>query len=93
MYIQMYIRDYSLQIASTRNIIRPIYVLKLNRISDTWLKLWFKLRKERLENAFMTNTLPPPCTAKENWHGLKCQKYCSVADYCEVQKVTLPKAV
>ena len=93
MYIQMYVRDYSLQIASTRNIIRPIYVLELNRISNDWLKLWFKLRKERLETAFMTNTLPPPCTAKENWHGLKCQKYCAVADYCEVEKVTLPKAV
>lgn len=90
MYIQMYIRDYSLLTASNRNINRPIYLLKINRISDTWLNRFFSAKKEALAKALATGALPAPCTKRETWNGRKCKNYCDVYDIC--QAYTMPAA-
>ena len=84
MYIQAYARDFSQSSQSRSGITHPQYVIRLNKISDRWLKLWFNEKKQRLENALKSNTLPPLCTPKETWNGLKCEKYCNVAHLCRM---------
>jgi hypothetical protein len=79
----MYIRNFS-KASGENNITRPIYVIKLNKISDIWIKRWFKAKLERLEQALRENKLPAPCKKRETWDGNKCQGYCNVADFCDV---------
>lgn len=82
MYIQMYVRDYSLRIAAERNVEKPIYLLKVNRISDIWLKRYFELKRKRLEEAMLSGELPNFCSKRESWNGRKCENYCNVFEAC-----------
>ena len=83
MYIQIYVRDYSVRMASERNIDRPIYLLKINKISDHWLRKYFKAKKNRLEEALKTGVVPDFCSTRENWNGRKCESYCDVYEQCK----------
>ena len=82
MYIQMYVRDYSLRIAAERNVEKPIYLLKVNKISDIWLKRYFELKRKRLEEALLSGELPNFCSKRESWNGRKCENYCNVFEAC-----------
>ena len=82
MEIQAFCRDYSLQIAAQRNITKPIYLIPIHRISNHWLELYLKAKAQRLEKAIATRTMPPVCTARENWNGRKCLGYCPVSGHC-----------
>ena len=83
MYIQMYIRNFS-KATGENNITRPIYVIKINKISDIWIRRWFKAKLDRLEQALRENKLPAPCKKRETWDGNKCKGYCNVATYCDL---------
>lgn len=83
MHIQMYVRDYSLRIAAERNVEKPIYLIKVNRISDHWLKRYFAIKKRRLEEAMATGVIPAICSKRESWNGRKCQDYCNVFEACK----------
>lgn len=83
MHIQMYVRDYSLRIAAERNVEKPIYLIKVNKISDIWLKRYFAIKKRRLEEAMATGVLPAFCSKRESWNGRKCQDYCNVFEACK----------
>ena len=82
MVIQALCRDYSLRMASERNITRPLYLIKINRISDHWIKLYMSVKAKRLQKAVKENHLPARCSARERWHDRKCQSYCDVAEFC-----------
>lgn len=83
MYIQAYIRDYSKTFKERLGLEKPQYLIKLNKISDTWLKRWFGKKKELLEAALKEDKLPPLCSTKETWGGKKCEEYCDVAHICK----------
>lgn len=83
MYIQAYARDFSASSEAKSGIKHPQYVIRLNKISDRWIKLWFKVKKAKLKAAFFNNEIPPLCTPKETWKGLKCEKFCNVAHLCK----------
>ncbi len=82
MVIQALCRDYSLRTASVRNITRPLYLIKINRISDHWIKLYMAAKAKRLAKAIKENHLPARCSTRERWHDRKCQSYCDVAEFC-----------
>ena len=82
MYIQMYVRDYSVRMASERNIDRPMYLLKINRVSDSWLYLYFAMKKAALDEALKNGVTPGFCRHRENWNGRKCKDYCDVYEEC-----------
>lgn len=82
MVVQALCRDYSLRMASERNITRPLYLIKINRISDHWIKLYMSEKAKRLQKAVKENHLPARCSARERWHDQKCQSYCDVAEFC-----------
>lgn len=83
MWIQMFVRDYSLKTAAERNITKPIYLIKINKISDIWIRRYFAAKKKRLDEAIDNNILPPFCRSAECWNGRKCEGYCDVADTCK----------
>lgn len=83
MKIQAFCRDFSLRIAAERNIISPLYIININKISDHWIKLYMRTKAERLKQALMTKKMPPVCSSKERWKDRKCIDYCAVAERCE----------
>jgi len=93
MFIQVFCRDYGLQIARDRGITQPVYVIPINKISDHWIKLYFATKAQRLQEALKTKQLPPQCTMRENWGYRKCESYCAVADFCPLgQAIKASKA-
>lgn len=83
MYIQMYVRDYSLRIADERNIDKPIYLLKVKKISDIWLQRYFSIKKAMMDRAMESRSIPAFCRKSESWNGRKCEKYCAVFEACK----------
>ena len=83
MYIQVYVRDYSLRMASERNIDKPMYLLHINRISDSWLYLYFSMKKTLLDEALKNGVTPGFCNHRETWGGRKCMEYCDVYEECK----------
>lgn len=93
MYIQLYVRDYSVRTSSERNITKPMYLLHINKISDHRLRTYFSAKKARLDAALKQGEIPGFCSARENWHGRKCAEYCDVYEECRNQdKVSSPVA-
>lgn len=82
MVVQLLCRDYGLQIAYTRGIDQPVYLLEINPISEHWLRLYLETKAKRLREALDNNVLPPPCNARERWHDRKCTGYCEVSSFC-----------
>lgn len=82
MFIQAFVRDFSLRIAAERNVTKPLYIIPINKISNHWIKLYMETKAKRLQTALENNTLPPVCSRKERWGNRKCQDYCDVADHC-----------
>lgn len=88
MFCEILTRDAGTYIAEQRGIFTNAQLVLINRISDTWIDLYMKTKSERLTQALdifqKTGELPPPCTYRETWGGLKCKRYCGVWEYCEV---------
>lgn len=82
MFIQAFVRDFSLRIAAERNITKPLYIIPINKISNHWIKLYMETKAKRLQTALENKTLPPVCSRKERWENRKCQDYCDVAEHC-----------
>ena len=82
MKIQAFVRDFNLRIAAERNIISPLYIININKISDRWVKFYMETKARRLQEALESKILPPVCSAKERWNDRKCLAYCAVAEHC-----------
>ncbi|MDO4921760.1 MAG: hypothetical protein Q4E64_08045 [Phascolarctobacterium sp.] len=82
MRIQAMCRDYNLRIANERNIRKPVYIIRINKISDHWIKLYMSAKAKLLDDALAKGYLPKLCSAKERWHDRKCKEYCAVAANC-----------
>ena len=86
MEIQAMCRDFNLRIAAERNIISPIYLIPINKISDRWVKLYMKTKAKRLQKALETGKTSNICSSKERWQDRKCKDYCVVAENCPYGK-------
>jgi hypothetical protein len=84
MYIQATVRDGNTLTAFNRGLDKNIYKIPVKRLEDDYVKNYFKTKSDALLNALDTKTVPPPCSYKENWNYRKCQKYCPVAEFCDV---------
>lgn len=87
MVIQAFCRDYSTRVAAERSIDRPLYLIKINKISDHWLKRYFSYKAAKLQKALDNKAIPSVCTAKERWYDKKCMGFCNVATMCPYAKV------
>lgn len=89
---EIIVRDGGTYIAQSRGITEPGYLVPINKISDRWVERYMKKKAGDLTKALETDEMPPPCRCSETWNGLKCERYCSVADYCDVGRRAKEKA-
>lgn len=83
MVIQALCRDSGLRIAAERGITDSVYLIPIYKISDHWLTQYIETKAHRLEQALQTQEVPSLCSAKETWHGRKCDGYCPVSEQCK----------
>ena len=83
---EVIVRDGNTYIANQRGITSPGYLVPINKISDKWIERYMKKKAKDLTDALATNTLPPPCRNSECWGGMKCERYCNVAKFCDKGK-------
>lgn len=86
MKIQVTVRDGNTYIARSRGVIRNVYYFTVRRIPDAQVTAFFEAKRQALFKALAQNYWNDPCTTKENWDGLKCEKYCDVAEFCKLGK-------
>jgi len=91
MYIQAICRDASLRIAAERGIDKSVYIIPINRISDSWLTRYFQRKAKLLNEAIATKTLPPICSFRERWGNRKCLDYCAGRENCPYAQRLLSK--
>lgn len=88
MICEAIVRDGNTYIAKGRGITQPAYLIEVNRISDRWILRYMAKKNADLQFALENKIMPPPCKPKERWAGeggsMKCQRYCEVADFCDV---------
>ncbi|MCC7202420.1 MAG: hypothetical protein IT393_07165 [Nitrospirae bacterium] len=84
--IQAIVRDGNTYIARSRGVFRNVYFFKINRIPDMEVLAYFERKRVALLMALELGWCDEICTAEENWDGLKCQKYCEVAEHCKYGK-------
>ena len=82
MVIQAMCRDSGLRITAERGIDKNIYLIPIQKISDHWLKRYFKAKAHALKEALVDKKLPDVCKVKERWNDRKCLDYCVVAEIC-----------
>lgn len=84
--IQALVRDGGTYIAKSRGVFRNIYYFNIDRIPDAEILAYFEAKRVALLAALQQGYWNDICTAEENWDGLKCQKYCEVAEFCKYGK-------
>ena len=91
MYIQALCRDANLRIANERGINKNVYIIPINKISDHWLKRYFKHKAKLLRESLQKKTLPPICSVRERWQDRKCLEYCAARENCPYAQKRIEK--
>lgn len=84
--IQCCVRDGGTYIAFGRGVFRNIYYFKINILDDNFVVGYFDAKRQALELAMKQGWWDKPCNGKENWDGVKCARYCEVAEFCSYGK-------
>lgn len=83
--IQCIPRDGGTHIALTRGINKKLYLFDINRLPDEQVLEYFK-RKRRALLFALRYGWTKPCTGAENWEGIRCKRFCEVAEHCPLGK-------
>jgi len=84
--IQCVVRDGGTFIARSRGVFRNIYYFKITIMPDEIVLAYFKRKREALALSMKQGYWNNVCTKEENWDGLRCARYCEVAEYCKLGK-------
>lgn len=85
LYLQITVRDGGIRQALDRGVVKKVYYpVNIPIIENVPIDSYFSQRRDLLIKALTTNTIPEPCTDRENWEGRKCEEYCDVASFCDV---------
>jgi hypothetical protein len=84
--IQVIVRDGNTFIARSRGVFRNVYLIDIPIVNDKEINGYFETKKKNLLQAIKQGFWNEICNEKENWEGLKCAKYCEVAQYCPFGK-------
>ncbi len=79
------VRDGGTWIAHSRGVFRNIYYFEIPRIPDERIMAYFQRKKADLFHA-LEHGWDDPCTSSENWNGIRCTRYCDVAQFCPLGK-------
>jgi hypothetical protein len=86
LYIQCIVRDGNTWIARSRGVARNLYYFPITRLPDKEVLLYFKRKREALLKALEVGHWTDPCNEHENWNGIRCTRYCEVAEHCPLGK-------
>lgn len=78
--VQMLIRGGLDATAKSYGLDKMSYVVRLNGISERWIRTYMKAKYDKLMYALESGEIPPKC--KETWKGRKCKEYCPVNEFC-----------
>ena len=84
MFIQATVRDGGTMVANNRGITDNIIVIPVKRLDDSYVKEYYRAKREALLTALEKKELPPPCDSRESWGGKRCRSYCDVWEFCDV---------
>ena len=84
MKIQCIVRDGGLTLAKNRGLDKNVYYFSVKQLSDAYVIRYFQEKKDALLLALKQGSWNKPCTDRENWEGRKCQDYCDVWEYCNI---------
>jgi hypothetical protein len=84
--IQCIVRDGNTHIARSRGVFRNVYYFNITKLPDEEVLAYFEDKRKALFQALELGEWKTPCSAKENWDGLKCANYCEVAEFCPLGK-------
>ena len=86
MRVQCVVRDGNTWMARSRGVVRNLYYFDVTRLSDAEVLAYFKRKREALSKALETGHWSDPCNEHENWGGIRCTRYCEVAEHCPLGK-------
>ena len=86
MRIQCVVRDGNTWIARSRGVFRSLYYFPITRLPDAEVLAYFKRKREALFKALDTGRCTDWCNEHENWEGIRCTRYCEVAEHCPLGK-------
>jgi hypothetical protein len=84
--VQVIVRDGGCHIAAGRGVFRKLYPIEIPIMRDEEVLEYFDLKKNDLNKALEQGYWEEICSKEENWDGLKCSKYCEVAQHCKYGK-------
>ncbi len=84
--IQCVVRDGGTHMARSRGVFRNVYYFKVPILPDKYIDSYFKAKATALLNALKVGECKTICSAQENWDGLRCERYCEVAECCPFGK-------
>jgi hypothetical protein len=85
MRIMCVVRDGNTYIARSRGVFRNTYYFRIAKLDDAVVEAYFRKKRHALAFALKYGWTRP-CSAEENWNGLRCSRYCEVAEFCSYGK-------
>ena len=86
MRVMCIVRDGNTWIARSRGVFRNIYYFRIARLDDAEVLAYFKRKRLALFTAIEEDKCDLVCNAHENWQGIRCTRYCEVAEHCPLGK-------
>ena len=87
MYLRVLVRDGGLYIAHNRGVYRNTYKIPVKFLDDEEVRVYFKAKDEALMQALAQGSWDVPCTPEESWDGVRCERFCDVAELCSKGKL------
>lgn len=84
--IQCVVRDGNTYIANSRGVFRNVYYFNIRIMPDKEVAAYFDGKKADLLRALKQGYWNDICTKEENWDGVRCERYCEVAEFCKYGK-------
>jgi hypothetical protein len=86
MRVMCIVRDGNTWIARSRGVFRNIYYFRIARLDDAQVLSYFERKRQALFRAIEEDKCELVCNAHENWRGIRCTRYCEVAEHCPLGK-------
>lgn len=86
MRVMCIVRDGNTWIARSRGVFRNIYYFRIARLDDAEVLAYFERKRQALFSAIEEDKCDLVCNAHENWQGIRCTRYCEVAEFCPLGK-------
>lgn len=76
------VRDGGTWMARSRGIIRNTYYIDIPKLRDDVVLRYFRRKRDALLQALEKGSWDSVCTSQEHWEGIRCARYCEVAQHC-----------